>query len=366
MKNIGPWFARRGRGLVRLLCTLAVVGTAYAWAYAGHSEAVALLSAAKQQIARADWLAAVQSLDAALRADRYISFDAYWLCGTAINGAISTNVAFPPGHSLRDVMADIERFLGEARYQRGRGLTDLADAEQARAALAGAIPLLADPADALVADAFMAAMKFDYAKAAKLITLAIERHPLVPEYYEQRALYRTFLRDFRGSSLDNARAVRLRESPNAAALAEVQAREHDANDQPVTARQDTATIRAAIARLAGEWVVVLRDPDERTADDLAPRTLVFQFHDGELTIVRDGERDRYGSYRIEPDDAHQRVRIDLSHPLEGRETTILGIYDIRDDILRLCVADEGGSRPTAFISKGLFGVKLYTMKRTNR
>ena len=102
------------------------------------------------------------------------------------------------------------------------------------------------------------------------------------------------------------------------------------------------------------------------ADDLASQTLVFQFHDGELSIVRDGQRDRYGSYRIEPDDAQQRVRIDLSRPLDGRASTMRGVYDIRNDILRLCVADEGGSRPTAFTTKGLFGVKIFTMKRTSR
>jgi uncharacterized protein (TIGR03067 family) len=372
MKNVEPWFARRGRGLVRLLGVLAVVGTAYAWAFAGHSKAVSLVSAAKQQIARADCLAAVQSLDAALRADRYVSYEAYLLRGTAINGAISTNGAFPPGHGRRDALADIEWFLesapnnGEAHYQRGCALAGLADVKQARAAFARAIPLLSDPTDALVDAAALSFHVFDYATAAKQITLAIERRPLVPEYYEQRALYRTFLPDFRGAHLDNARADTLRASPNAAALAEVEGREHDPGNQPVTARQDTPAVRAALARLAGDWDVVRREPDRRTADDPTPRTLIFQFHDGDLSIVRDGQRDRYGSYRVEPDDAHQRVRIDLTRPLDGRASTMRGVYDIRDDVLRLCVADEGGSRPTAFTTKGLFGVTFYTMKRTSQ
>ena len=372
MKNVEPWFAKRGRGLVRLLGVLAVVATAYAGASAGHSKAVSLVSAAKHQIARADSHAAVQSLDAALRADRYVSYEAYLLRGTAINGAISTNGAFPPGHGRRDALADIEWFLesapnnGEAHYQRGCALAGLADLTQARAAFARAIPLLSDPTDALVEHAGLSFHEFDYATAAKLITLAIERRPLFPEYYEQRALSRRYLRDFRGAYLDNARAVKLHESPNAAALAEVEARELDASNQPVTARQDTPGVRKLLARVGGEWVVVLRDPETRTADDLAPRTLVFEFHDGELSIVRDGQRVPYGSYRIEPDDALERVRIDLSRPLDGRASTMRGIYDIREDVLRLCVADEGGSRPTAFTTKGLFGVKVFTMKRTSQ
>ena len=94
--------------------------------------------------------------------------------------------------------------------------------------------------------------------------------------------------------------------------------------------------------------------------------LVFEFHDGELTIARDGQRDRFGSYRIEPDEAHQRARIDLNGPFDGRSSTMRGVYEIRNDVLRLCLADEGFSHPTAFITKGLYGVFLYTMKRTNR
>ena len=66
-KNVGPWFARRCRGLMMLLGVLAVASTAYIWATARHSKTRALVAVAKQQIARSDWLAAVQSLDAALR-----------------------------------------------------------------------------------------------------------------------------------------------------------------------------------------------------------------------------------------------------------------------------------------------------------
>ena len=43
-----------------------------------------------------------------------------------------------------------------------------------------------------------------------------------------------------------------------------------------------------------------------------------------------------------------------------------GVYDIRDDVLRLCFADEGGPRPTAFATKGLYGVGLFTMKRASQ
>ena len=175
-----------------------------------------------------------------------------------------------------------------------------------------------------------------------------------------------FSATFEAAYLDNARAVKLHERPNAISLAEVEAREHDPGNQPVTARQDTPAVRAALARLAGDWDVVLREPDRRTADDPTPRTLIFQFHDGDLSIVRDGQRVPYGSYRVEPDDARQCVRIDLTRPLDGRASTMRGVYDIRDDVLRLCVADEGGPRPTAFATKGLYGVMLYTMKRASQ
>jgi tetratricopeptide (TPR) repeat protein len=237
------------------------------------------------------------------------------LRGTAINGAISTNGTLPSGHGRRDALADLEWFLesapnsGDAHYQRGYALTGLADVNQAHAAFARAIPLLPDPTDALVDHAALSCHVFDYATAAKLITLAIERRPLVPEYYEQRALYRTFLRDFRGRYLDNARAVKLHDRPNAISLAEVEAREHDPGNQPVTARQDTPAVRAALARLAGDWDAVLREPDRRTADDPTPRTLIFQFHDGDLSIVRPG-----GLLGVRPSWRSDRVSSFFLHP----------------------------------------------------
>jgi uncharacterized protein (TIGR03067 family) len=358
--------------MVMLLGVGAVVAISYALATVRHRNAIELVAAAKQQIARSDWLAAVQSLDVALRLDRFVPSEAYLLRGTAINGAIGTDGKLLLGHDRRAALADLEWFLksapnsGEAHYQRGCAFTGLADVERARDAFNRAIPLLSDPTDALVQSAGLSFHVSDYAAAAKQITLAIERHPFVPEYYEQRALSRTFLRDFRGAYLDNARAVSLQARPNADSLAEIEASEHDPGNQPVSASQDTPAVHAVLAQLDGDWDVVLREPDRRTADDPTPRTLSFQFHKGRLAIVRDGERFPHGSYQVEPDDARQFVRIDLLRPLDGRVSVMRSIYDIRDDVLRLCIADEGGPRPSAFATNGRYGVTLYTMKRAGR
>lgn len=222
-----------------------------------------------------------------------------------------------------------------------------------RSAFTRAIPLLTNPTVALVEHAALSFHSGDYATAEKQTTLAIERHPLVSERYEQRALSRTFLRDFPGAYADNARAVKLRERRNADALVEVEARERVPGNRPIIAPQDTPAIRATLAQLAGDWQAVCWDPDRRTPKPPALQSLVFEFHHGDLSIVRDGRRSPYGFYLVEPDEARLYIRIDLTRPLDGRMSTMRGIDDIRDDTLRLCVADEGERRPTDFATKGL-------------
>ena len=371
-KSAGPWFARRRRGLTMLLGVVAVAGTAYIWATARHSKALALVAAAKQQIARSDWLAAVQSLDAALHADSYVSSEAYLLRGTAINGAISTNGTLPSGHDRRDALADLEWFLkrapnsGEAHYQRGCALAGLAEVKQALAAFARAIPLLSDPTDALVDHAALSFHVFDYTTAARLMTLAIERRPLIAEYYEQRSLYRTFLRDFRAristtpepSSCTSARTPsRSRRSKRASTTRVISLSPGPRTHRPCVPRSPglPATGASSSGSPIGERPTIRRlEPSSSSST----KAIYRSFGTAGVLLI--------GTYRIEPDDARQWVRIDLTRPLDGRASTMRGVYNIRGDVLRLCVADEGGPRPAAFGTKGLYGVTLFTMKRASQ
>src|SRR5262245_57341648 len=131
MKNARHWFTTWRRRFMGLLGALTVVSVSYLMASALHREALAQLDAAKGYIARSDWENAVQCLDAALRKDRYVSTEVYLLRGRALNNALHTTGWLPAGHTRKDTLADIDRFLqshpnsGEAYYQRRVALSAL-------------------------------------------------------------------------------------------------------------------------------------------------------------------------------------------------------------------------------------------------
>jgi hypothetical protein len=105
--------------------------------------------------------------------------------------------------------------------------------EPARQALARATALLADPTDALERRSFLSFQAGDCKTAIQEITRAIERHPLVPEYYERRAFYREFLHDRSGAHADRIRAKVLSES-NGLSPEQLEERVNARLDQPPT------------------------------------------------------------------------------------------------------------------------------------
>jgi uncharacterized protein (TIGR03067 family) len=367
MKNVGSWLARRRRGLLSILGAIGITGVSYLAAAVLHREALGQVAVAKGHIARSDWLAALESLDTAFRRDRYLPSEVYLLRATAINNAIHTTGKRPAGHTREDALADIDWFLqsqpnsGEAYYERGCALAGLAKIQPARDAFAQAISLLPDPTQALLEHAALSFHVSDYGTAEKQMSLAIARHPLIPEYYEQRALYRSFTHDFRGASLDKARAARLEEDPTGGTLAEVETLAREQDDQPIATPQNSEPVRAALAQLAGDWNVVIREANG-VSRDTTNRTYSYRFHDGRYSVLLDGSRQPDSLIRVDPDPDHQRYRIDLIRANGGTTITLLGIYEFRDDTLRLCVANEGQPRPIKFTTDGPFGVTLYTMK----
>jgi tetratricopeptide (TPR) repeat protein len=204
----------RRAGAIGLGAT-AVVAASYLIESNRHDQAIDQLTSGQAHAARGDWLPALACFDRALWLDRWLS-EVRLLRGTSINESIGLIGKPPRGGTREDALNDLELYLldhpnsGEAHYQRGIALSGLAKKEPARAALGRATELLADPTDALVERAALSFHAGDYATAVKEISGAIERHPFVAEYYESHALYRRFVPDLRGSSIDSARADRLR------------------------------------------------------------------------------------------------------------------------------------------------------------
>jgi len=189
------WLPNHRRTSLIVLVALGVLIVSYMLSRELHRSAIGQVNQAREQIARADWLAAIGSLERALWEDPFL-VEANLLLATAINGHIQSSGLMSREYTRNDALSHLDWVLhyrpasGEAHYQRGLALAGLARVQDARAELATAIPLLDDPIEALVERSGLSFHVGDYKTATSEISSAIERHPLEPGYYGSRALYR--------------------------------------------------------------------------------------------------------------------------------------------------------------------------------
>ena len=250
------WLPNQRRTSLIVLAALGVLIVSYMLSLALHRSAIGRVNQAREQIARADWLAAAGSLDRALWEDPFL-VEAHMLLATAINGHIQSSGLMSRKYSRNDSLSHLDWVLhyrpasGEAHYQRGLALAGLARVEDACAELATAIPLLDDPTEALVERSGLSFHVGDYKTAMSEISLAIERHPLVPEYYGARALYREVAGDPRGARQDRLRAHLLREAKVSTTKNLESLVNDQADDQPISEPQDSPTVSAKQPGSAG-------------------------------------------------------------------------------------------------------------------
>lgn len=371
MKKVEGWLRRHRRGVLTLILAIVLVGVAYLTAATLHRAAIRQVEVARVSVSRGDWLEAIRCLNSAFREDRFLDSEARLLRAAAINGYISAYHKQPAGYTRTDALADVEVYLrnnpssGEAHHQRASALSGLGKVEEARTALATAIPLLADPTNALVDRASLSFHVSDYRSAIDEITLAIDRQPLVAEYYEQRGLYRMLVRDFRGASLDKVKAAKLNEDPTGTTLSDLSAVRTNRDDRPIRGPQDAPVVIAERAQFAGDWSVLIRE-SEGAALDTSDADYSYQFDDDRYSVLLDGTRQPDGLFRLDLDPARQCFAIDLIRTINGRTVTLLGVYEFRGETLRLCVAGEGEPRPPELTTLGLDGATLLTLKRAPR
>ena len=242
-------------------------------------------------------------------------------------------------------------------------LAGLAQVEPARAELALAIPLLKDPTDALVDRASLSFHVNDRETAVKEITAAIERRPLVPEYYDTRSLYRRFLHDFRGAA--RTRSGRpCCASPKGLSAEELEERVKALLDYtPISEPQDSPAVAAERARFMGKWDVLARESGGESLD-MTDRDFSITFGADRYRLVIDGRTRQGGTFTLDP--KRQPYRIDWTARIDGKEHRVLGLYEFRGETLKLCMANAGEPRPAKLATTGLGYVVLYTLRRSAR
>jgi uncharacterized protein (TIGR03067 family) len=127
------------------------------------------------------------------------------------------------------------------------------------------------------------------------------------------------------------------------------------NDKKDEAKDDA---KAQLEQLAGTWKLEkeVRDGEERKARDIE---LIFK---GDMVTLKEEGTPRQNSIKI--DASKKPAHIDVV-PL-GTDQTILAIFELEGDTLKLAFGSEGGGRPERFESKPGSKVTVAILKRVKK
>src|SRR5205823_12954590 len=120
--------------------------------------------------------------------------------------------------------------------------------------------------------------------------------------------------------------------------------------------------REELQKLDGTWVVesILRDPREPGPDEGKGIRCIIK---GDKVVAKLPGEDKPapGGLWIKVDPTKKPKAMDLRP--EGERDTILAIYELTDDTLRVCWSPLGKARPAEFASKPGSGHSLIVLRR---
>jgi len=124
-------------------------------------------------------------------------------------------------------------------------------------------------------------------------------------------------------------------------LAAVQSR----GEQPGTREEEA---RKDLSHLQGTWQLESFENGSRSKVNVKKRTL---FIGGELYLVREGDRVlQAGVLRLLPNRSPRRIDVTVRQG-KHEDNTMLGIYELKGDELKMCFDPEGENRPSKFAAK---------------
>lgn len=126
---------------------------------------------------------------------------------------------------------------------------------------------------------------------------------------------------------------------------------------------DEAAIQKDRKLMAGTWRVlsIERDGKKTTAEQLEKTRSIISA-DGTAMVQREGKTIIKGNFKIDPTKKPKQSEATYTQgDLAGK--TVLGIYEVDGDSMRICYAIPGKDRPTEFSSKEGSGHVLITYKR---
>jgi uncharacterized protein (TIGR03067 family) len=114
----------------------------------------------------------------------------------------------------------------------------------------------------------------------------------------------------------------------------------------VGGQADEAALKKEKARLKGMWKITRFENAKGEDDKFKDAILVFD-EAGAAELRHNGEVKK-AAYKINP--AAKLKELDLT--AEGKDTTMKGIYELKKDMLKICLDDDpNAERPTEFAIK---------------
>jgi uncharacterized protein (TIGR03067 family) len=134
-----------------------------------------------------------------------------------------------------------------------------------------------------------------------------------------------------------------------------------AADEAPLSKEDEA--RNDLQQMQGTWKLESFEDAKKTKVTPKSRTL---FVGAELSILRDGEKVlQIGTMRLTTAKSPRRIDVVVKKG-QHEDSTMLGIYELKDDTLKVCFDPEGEGRPSAFESKADTSRYVAVYKRVKR
>ena len=115
--------------------------------------------------------------------------------------------------------------------------------------------------------------------------------------------------------------------------------------------------------MAGTWRVISYEKDgKKTPAEQLEKTRSIFSADGKAMVQREGKTIIKGNFKIDPTKKPKQSEATYTEgELKGK--TVLGIYEVDGDSMRICFSISGKDRPTEFSSKPDSGHVLIVYKR---
>jgi uncharacterized protein (TIGR03067 family) len=114
-------------------------------------------------------------------------------------------------------------------------------------------------------------------------------------------------------------------------------------------------VKKELDSLKGTWKIVAAEHDTEAIADLQDGRVVIE---GQKLTLSVGDRNESVTFKVDP--AKKPKEVDL---FTKKEETVVGIYTLDGDELKICFLKSGTKRPTEFATAVGSGLTLVTCKR---